>query len=866
MEDVRLECSGLYLDPSELTAPAGSMREALNVRIKRQNLVEPRPGFPPTAVAGASKGGRALFSWGGELYGVFGTELWHIGEPPAEVQTADDWPMAISSDSAFFAHMGRCGYVTTDNGVYRITEPGSVLATLAGVPQGTAPLISATAGSGVANGEHVAMRVVFAETVNDQLLLSAPSAPSTYANASGSAKAVTLTITLPSGVVAGMQVQIYRTDVVAVATPTGDEMALALSYTLLSADITAGSVALEILNNASEELGASLYTNETQDGILQAAYPPPETKCLAWWKNMAFYGDLSPTDAYQLIGIMSRSSSSVNIGGVGGQFTGDTTITSPIITNLPPGHGIQIGVYATQGGIVSVAGASIPADARVIATGATTITLDKNATASTVGVNFDLLEVLTVDGIEFINGAQSDLPGLQFSSRQDLVALCAAHTDVSLSVADYTALYTTLTWTSAAAFDISYQSVGAGGTLAGLYGTTPTAAVLQDSIPSRVAWSKTLQPEAVPRLNFQDVGDWRAPVMRLIPTRDSLFVLKSDGVWRITGDDPDSLRVEEFDRTIRLIHRRAADLFDNQVWAWTSNGVVAISEAGAQRMSEPAIGVALADSQENIITLGLSEPPGGCFIAGCTNQECVLVGVPSSTATGANATAEYIYCWEGKTGAWVRWTPLTNIDWRGAVEHVGRMVLVGEDASLMYQDDDNSDAEAAVTVTLASATQATIAALGSDGVGCRITQGSVVAWLTEALGSAAYTTTATLANDAATAAAPMTCVVEWNASPTPGTMSHWRQMRAQFSTLVQAWRVRFGFTSERVHTLAEVYQDFTAPQTDQGVTALRMFVTRAHSRCARLRPRLTIASAGQRWLLNGITLTFEPMRDGNRLP
>ena len=112
----------------------------------------------------------------------------------------------------------------------------------------------------------------------------------------------------------------------------------------------------------------------------------------------------------------------------------------------------------------------------------------------------------------------------------------------------------------------------------------------------------------------------------------------------------------------------------------------------------------------------------------------------------------------------------------------------------------------------------------------------------------------------------MECVVEWNAAATSGTMAHWRQMRAQFTSLAQAWRVLFGFTSERVQTLAEVYQDFAAPETEQGVTALRMLITRAHARCARLRPRITIESAGQDWLLNGLTLTFEPMRDGHRLP
>jgi len=866
MEDVRLECSGLYLDPSELTAPAGSLREALNVRIKRQNLVEPRPGFPPTAVAGASGGGRALFSWGGELYGVFGTELWHIGEPPAEVQTADDWPMAISSDSAFFAPMGRCGYVTTDNGVYRIATPGSSTAVLAGIPQGTVAAVALRSGVGLPNGEHLSMRTLFTDVVNQQLLVGAPSDAFLIANSSGSAKGLTLIIPLPDGVTAGMVVQLYGTDVVLVASDTGDEMTLMYTVEVESSDVTAGYVTLYALVTADER-GASLYTNETQEGILQAAYPPPEAKCLAWWKNMAFYGDCSPLLGFQRVDMtrLVSGSATIKVGQVDITATGGTaTLGSPIITGLVAAPFFRVGMYVSQAGDVGTADAVFPAFSRVITVGATTITIDKNALSS-VGVTVLGHGVLTVDGEEFINGAISNVPDRQFGSRTDLVALIAAHTDVTLSISDYTATFYTMTWQSRATFDISY--IGADDlTLEGLYGVTPVSASAVDPVRSRVAWSKTLQPEAVPLLQYQDIGDWRAPVMRLIPTRDSLFVLKSDGVWRITGDDPDSLRVEEFDRSLRLIHRRAADVFDNQVWAWTSNGVVAISEAGAQRMSEPAIGVALADSQENIITLGLSEPPGGVFITGCTNQECVLVGVPSSTATGANATAEYIYCWEGKTGAWVRWTPLTNIDWRGAVEHVGRMVLVGEDASLMYQDDDNSDAEAAVTVTLASATQATIAALGSDGVGCRITQGSVVAWLTAALGSAAYTTTATLTNDAATAAAPMTCVVEWNASPTPGTMSHWRQMRAQFSTLVQAWRVRFGFTSERVHTLAEVYQDFTAPQTDQGVTALRMFVTRAHSRCARLRPRLTIASAGQRWLLNGITLTFEPMRDGNRLP
>jgi len=886
MDDIRLECSGLFLDPSELTAPAGSLREALNVRIKRQNTIEPRPGFPITSLTGPSGAGWQAFSWSGEAYGVFNTKLWRDESPAVEILritgiTYTGGPPAVSysttslvmsSDTSYAEQMGRNFYVITDGGVVRIADPADDACMLAGLPVGPPPL-------GDANGattDHFAVRIVIAQTVNGQLLVGAPSAAATFIGTG-----VDLTLNCNNfGLLPGMRVQVYATEPVVLATPTGDEMRLVYDLELTDQQwiLTAGDPTLSIAVNPYLN-GASLYTNETQEGIAQASYAPRRAKCMAAFKGMAFYGDLLPEYDYTLEGTTGDGTSPARVMAIGSEYEqllGTATIGSPVIQFLTSFIDDYLtGCYVSQDGIVGTAGTIIPADARIIAVstggalGTDTITLDKNALASGAIPILYVHDVLTVDGEEFINGVLSDTPNRQFGSRSDLVALVAAHTDVRLEVSSNDEDPYTLLWQSNASFSISYQPRLTNGTLVGLYGVSAVTSSAADADRSRVMWSKTLQPEAVPRLNFQDIGAWREPVLRMVPTRDSLFVLKADGVWRITGESPETLRVEEFDRTIQLIHRRAADLYDNQVWAWTSNGIVAISEAGAQRMSEPAIGVALADSQENIITLGLSAPPGGVFITGCTNQECVLVGVPSSTATGANATAEYIYAYEGKTGAWVRWTPLTNIDWRGAVEHVGRMVLVGEaneDASLMYQDDDNSDAEAAVTVTLASATQATILELGSTGVGHRITQGSVVAWLTAALGSAAYTTTAELSNDAATAAAPMTCVVEWNASPTPGTMSHWRQMRGQFSSISLVWRVRFGFTSERVQSESEVYQDFTSPQTEQGVTALRMYVTRAQARCARLRPRITIASAGQSWLLNGITLTFEPMRDGNRLP
>lgn len=885
MEDIRLEVSGLYLDPNELTAPAGSLREALNVRIKRQNTVEPRPGFPITALTGPSGAGWQAFSWSGEAYGVFNTKLWRDESPAVEIRritgmTYTGGPPAVtyattslvmSSDTSYAEQMGRNFYVITDGGVVRIADPADDTCMLAGLPVGPPPL-------GDANGattDHFAVRIVIAQTVNGQLLVGAPSAAATFIGTG-----VDLTLNCNNfGLLPGMRVQVYATEPVVLATPTGDEMRLVYDLELTDQQwiLTAGDPTLSIAVNPYLN-GAALYTNETQEGIAQASYRPRIAKCMAAFKGMAFYGDMLPEYSQILEGTTGDGPSAARVMAIGSEYEqldGTATIGSPVIQFLTTfiANDYLTGCYVSQGGIVGTAGTIIPANARIIAVstggvlGTDTITLDKNALSSAAVPILYVHDVLTVNGEEFINGVLSDTPNRQFGSRSDLVALVAAHTPVRLEVSSNDEDPYTLLWQADSTITISYQPRLTDGTLVGLYGVTAATSSAAQADRSRVMWSKALQPEAVPRLNFQDIGAWREPVLRMVPTRDSLFVLKTDGVWRITGESPETLRVEEFDRTIRLIHRRAADVFDNQVWAWTSNGIVALSEAGTQRMSEPSIGVALQDSQDNIITLGVSAPPGGCFITGCINQECVLVGVPSSTSSGSSASAEYVYVYEGKTGAWVRWQPLTGVDWRGAVEHDGDMLLVGEDASLMYQDDDRTDAESAVTVTLASATRATIGALADgEGVGHRVTQDTLVSWLTESLGSAAYTTTATLANGAATTAYPMECVVEWNAAATSGTMAHWRQMRAQFTSLAQAWRVLFGFTSERVHALAQVYQDFTSPQTEQGVTALRMYVTRAQARCARLRPRITIASAGQNWLLNGITLTFEPMRDGNRLP
>ena len=51
-----------------------------------------------------------------------------------------------------------------------------------------------------------------------------------------------------------------------------------------------------------------------------------------------------------------------------------------------------------------------------------------------------------------------------------------------------------------------------------------------DENPNRIFFSKIQQPEAVPILNYVDAGSRGNEILRIIPLRDSVFVLKEDGV------------------------------------------------------------------------------------------------------------------------------------------------------------------------------------------------------------------------------------------------------------------------------------------------------------------------------------------------
>lgn len=103
---------------------------------------------------------------------------------------------------------------------------------------------------------------------------------------------------------------------------------------------------------------------------------------------------------------------------------------------------------------------------------------------------------------------------------------------------------------------------------------------------NRVYYSKPQQPEAVPILNYFDVGAKDRAILRIFPLRDSLFVLKEDGLYRISGESiPFNLAL--FDSSCIVVAPDSVSSVTNVIYCWTRQGISSITESGVRDIARP---------------------------------------------------------------------------------------------------------------------------------------------------------------------------------------------------------------------------------------------------------------------------------------
>ena len=105
---------------------------------------------------------------------------------------------------------------------------------------------------------------------------------------------------------------------------------------------------------------------------------------------------------------------------------------------------------------------------------------------------------------------------------------------------------------------------------------------------NRIYYSVYSQPDAVPLVNYFDVGSQDQAIIRIMPIRDSLFVFKQDGLWRVSGLVA-PFTTDLFDSSCIVVAPDSVAVSNNMIFAWTTRGIAVITEGGVNNITNNSI-------------------------------------------------------------------------------------------------------------------------------------------------------------------------------------------------------------------------------------------------------------------------------------
>jgi len=189
---------------------------------------------------------------------------------------------------------------------------------------------------------------------------------------------------------------------------------------------------------------------------------------------------------------------------------------------------------------------------------------------------------------------------------------------------------------------------------------------------NRVYFSKINQPEAVPLVNFIDIGPKDKAIQRIMALRDSLVVLKEDGVYIISGSAAPNFSVRLSDSSALTFAPDTATNLNNLIYVLTSQGVVTVSETGvgiiSRNIENKIQEIANAKFNYKLMSWGMSSESDRCYI----------IWLPEKT-TDTFATQAFRY--NTFTRAWTRWTKPANC---GVVNPDDDKIYLGDSSGRPY--------------------------------------------------------------------------------------------------------------------------------------------------------------------------------------
>lgn len=183
---------------------------------------------------------------------------------------------------------------------------------------------------------------------------------------------------------------------------------------------------------------------------------------------------------------------------------------------------------------------------------------------------------------------------------------------------------------------------------------------------NKLYFSKKDQPEAVPLTNSVNVGPKDKPILRIIGLRDSLFILKEEGIYRLTGEDFTNFTVSLFDNSANITAPDSAVVLNNQIYCLTTQGVATLSETGTGVISRP-----IEDVFTKVGAPAFTNSSQIIFGVGYEADRSYIIFLPSSV-DDTYATKAFRY--STFTQAWTSWTSRSNC---GIIQPVKNLLHLG---------------------------------------------------------------------------------------------------------------------------------------------------------------------------------------------
>lgn len=380
-----------------------------------------------------------------------------------------------------------------------------------------------TAGSEVVSvvGSAVSVKIQSGVSTAAQVLSAINNSAAALAVVSASLSGVATNVqTAPaSGTLTGGTVTLVTPD---------DSMQLVYEANPTSGQISANTVT--VIDSVPDSLrGAALYTNATQEGILQQNTRPPYCIDMALFQTCMFYAN-TQTQQQLLLTILS-------VGGAGGIASGDTITIAGVTYTAGSSENVSTNTFKLFSG-------GSPAQ-NINDTSLSLIRVINQSASTTLVYAYYL-------------SSSSSLPGQMMIQSRNLGA----------------AIFSVVASAHGAAYSPALPTSGT------------TVSSSNTSNLNGLMYSKASQPESVPSLNILYIGSASKPIRRIVPVRNSLFIFKDDGVFRCTGV-AGNFSIDTIDTTIIILAPESAVALNNNCYVLTTQGVCAVNDNGGQVMSRP---------------------------------------------------------------------------------------------------------------------------------------------------------------------------------------------------------------------------------------------------------------------------------------